>query len=130
MRSVHINKLSAGFKVGLHMTAETRRGLQMLASIHMADCMLQISHDNSLPELAQLCASSQWIETYKGRLERMRLYRQQKYHDDAAYRKAVIHSNNARTLLKRQDPEYRAHEAALQRRRRQNAKASLKTVSL
>ncbi len=107
------------------MKDDTMKALQMLAAIQKANC-----NDNSLYELAQLCASSQWIETYKGRLERMRLYRQQKYHDDAAYRKAVIHSNNARTLLKRQDPEYRAHEAALQRKRRQNAKASLKAVSL
>jgi len=61
-----------------------------------------------------------------GRLEQMRLYRQQRYHSDAACRKAVIHSNNARTRLKRQDPEYRAYEAALQRKRRQEAKASSK----
>ena len=42
---------------------------------------------------------------------------------DAPYRKPVIHSNKARTPL---DPEYRAHETALQRKCRQEAKASSK----
>ena len=51
---------------------------------------------------------------------------QQKYHSDGAYRKAVILSNNARTQLKREDLEYRAHEAAPQCKRRQEAKASSK----
>jgi len=55
-------------RAGLHMTAETMRGLPMLASIQKADCMLQISHDNSLSELAQLCISPQWFKTYNGRL--------------------------------------------------------------
>ena len=87
--------LSAGCRAGLHMTAETMRGQPMLASTQKADCMLQISHDNSLSELAQLCISPEWFKTYKGRLERMRLYRQQRYHHDATYMKAVIHSNNA-----------------------------------
>ena len=47
-----------------------------------------------------------------------------KHITDAPYRKPVIHNNNARTQLKRQDPKYRAHETALQRKRRQEAKAS------
>ena len=107
------------------MTDDTMKALQMLAAIQKANCS-----DNSLYELPQLCASSEFWKMYKGRLEQMRLYRQQRYHNDAAYRKAVIQSNNARTQLKLQDPEYRAHEAALQRRRRQKAKACLQPVSL
>ena len=112
------------------MTADTMRALQMLAAIQKANCKFHSGNDNSLYEPHQLCASFQWLKAHKGRLEQMRLYRQQRYHDDPAYRKAVIQSNNARTQLKRQDPEYRAHEAAQQRKRRFNAKASLKAVSL
>lgn len=63
---------------------------------------------------------------YTCRLNKMRLYRKYRYHNDDAYRNTVIHANNARTILKRQDPEYRALEAALQRKRRQNAKQFLK----
>ncbi len=111
------------------MTTETLRDPVMPATVTHADCMLQTGHDNSTYELAHHCASPQWLKLYKSRLEQMRLYKQQKYHDDAADRKAAIYNNNARTQLKRQDPEYRAHEAALQRQRRQKAKTSLKTVS-
>ena len=77
---------------------------------------------HSLHELAGLCVPLEWFNMYKSRLDQMRLYKQHKYHNDEAYRNTIIHANNARTKVKRQDPEYRAHEAALQRKRRQNAK--------
>ena len=77
---------------------------------------------HSLHELAGLCVPLEWFNMYQSRLEKMRLYKQHKYHNDEAYRNTIIHANNARTKVKRQDPEYRAHEAALQRKRRQNAK--------
>ena len=111
------------------MTADTMIALQMLAAMHKANCKFHSGNDNSLYEPHQFCASLQWLKAHKGRLEQMQLYKQQKYHDDAAYRKAVIYNNNTQTQLKRQDPEYRAHEAALQRRRRQKTKTSLKTES-
>ena len=77
---------------------------------------------HSLHELAGLCVPLEWFNMYKSRLDKMRLYKQHKYHNDEAYRNTIIHANNARTKVKRQDPEYRAHEAALQRKCRQNAK--------
>ena len=68
----------------------------------------------SLHELAELRVPLEWFNMYKCRLDKMRLYRQHKYHNDEAYRNTIIHANNARTKVKRQDLEYRAHEAALQ----------------
>ena len=107
------------------MTAETLDASQVKAIQH-AGGNHQTCHDEVLHELAQACASAKWLQRYMGRLDQRRFYRQQKYHSDGAYRKAVILSNNARTQLKREDLEYRAHEAAPQCKRRQEAKASSK----
>ena len=80
-------------------------------------CSLPESPQHSLHEVAGLCVPLEWFNMYKSRLDKMRLYKQQKYQNDELYRNTIIHANNARTKVKRQDPEYRAHEAALQRKR-------------
>ena len=95
------------------MTAETL-GASQVKAIQHAGGNHKTCHDEFLRELAQACASAKWLQRYMGRLDQRRFYRQQKYHSDGAYRKVVILSNNARTQLKREDPEYRAHEAAPQ----------------
>ena len=108
------------------MTRETLGASQTSTTTENAGCQSQTSQEHLTHELVGLCMPLEWFNTYKVRLDKMRLYKQHRYHNDDAYRNTVIHANNARTKLKRQDPEYRAHEAALQRKRRQNAKQVLK----
>ncbi len=107
------------------MTLKTPGASQTSTTTKNAGCKSQTSQENLMHELAELCMPLDWFKMYKGRLDQMRLYKQHRYHNDDAYRNTVIHANNARTKVKRQEPEYRAHEAALQRKRRQNAKQSL-----
>ena len=106
------------------MTAETL-GASQVQAIQHAGGNHHTCHDEFLRELAHACASAKWLQSCMGRLDQRRFYRQQKYHSNGAYRKAVILSNNARTQLKR-DPVSRAHEAAPQCIRRQETKASSK----
>ena len=103
------------------MTLDTLGGKQSPATTRNS-CNSKERPQQSLHELAGLCVPLEWFGMYKSRLDKMRLYKQHKYHNDEAYRNSIVHANNARTKVKRQDPEYRAHEAALQRKRRQNAK--------
>ena len=106
------------------MTAVTL-GASQVRAIQHADGKYQTRHDKFLHELAQVCVSFQrlnatWVGWDKGAST------DNKDTTDAPYRKPVIHNNNACTQLKRHDPEYRAHETALQRKCRQEAKASSK----
>ena len=100
-------------------------GVSQVRAIQHADGKYQTRHDKFLHELAQVCVSSQWLNaTWVGWDKGTST--DNKDTTDAPYRKPVIHNNNARTQLKRQDPEYRAHKTTLQRKRRQEANASSK----
>ena len=81
------------------MIAETR-GASQVQAIQHAGGNHHTCHDEFLRELAHACASAKWLQRCMGRLDQRRFYRQQKYH--------------------------RAHEAAPQCNRRQEAKASSK----
>ena len=60
-------KLLVWCRAGLHMTAETL-GASQVRAIQHADGKHQTRHDEFLHELAQVCASSEWLKCYMGRL--------------------------------------------------------------
>ncbi len=70
------------------MTLETLGASQTLTTAKNAGCKSQASQENLVHEL---CMPLEWFQMYKGRLDKMRLYKQHKYHNDDAYRNTVIH---------------------------------------
>ena len=70
------SKLSAWCRAGLHMTAETL-GASQVKAIQHAGGKHNLRHAEFLhEEVAQVCASSEWLKCYMGRLGQRRFYRQ------------------------------------------------------